>query len=93
MFAVARLGTGTPSSGTYLRGDGQWIATSNFASSTHVHAAADITSGTMATARLGSGTADVTTFLRGDNSWAVPPGSGGEGVQLFQARALAFLRL
>jgi hypothetical protein len=41
----------------------------------HVHAAADITSGTMATARLGSGTANSTTFLRGDQTWAAPVAS------------------
>jgi hypothetical protein len=40
----------------------------------HVHAAADVTSGTMATARLGSGVADATTFLRGDQTYAVPSG-------------------
>lgn len=36
----------------------------------HVHAASDITSGTIDTARLGSGTASSTTFLRGDQTWA-----------------------
>lgn len=36
----------------------------------HTHAAADITTGTLATARLGSGTANSTTFLRGDQTWA-----------------------
>jgi hypothetical protein len=45
----------------------------------HIHAASDITSGTMATARLGSGTADSTTFLRGDQSWATPAGGTGGG--------------
>lgn len=44
-----------------------------FAAASHTHAAADITSGTMATARLGSGTANATTFLRGDQTWATEP--------------------
>jgi hypothetical protein len=40
------------------------------AAASHTHAAADITSGTIATARLGSNTANSTTYLRGDQTWA-----------------------
>lgn len=45
------------------------------ADTTHIHSAADLTSGTVATARLGSGTASSTTFLRGDQTYAVPAAS------------------
>jgi hypothetical protein len=38
----------------------------------HTHAAADVTSGTVATARLGSGTANSSTYLRGDQTYATP---------------------
>ena len=73
VLAAARLGTGTPSSSTYLRGDGVWSSTSVFAAASHTHAASDITSGTIATARLGSGTASSTTFLRGDSAYSTIP--------------------
>lgn len=73
VMAAARMGTGTPGSGTYLRGDGVWSATSAFAAASHTHAASDITSGVLATARLGSGTANSTTFLRGDSAYSTIP--------------------
>lgn len=38
----------------------------------HNHAAAELTSGTVAAARLGSGSASATTYLRGDQSYADP---------------------
>jgi hypothetical protein len=59
VFAVARLGTGTPTVSLYLRGDGQWIGLD----------ASHLVSGTVPTARLGTGTANSTTFLRGDQTW------------------------
>lgn len=73
VVAAARLGTGTPGSGTYLRGDGVWSATSAFAAASHTHAAADVTSGVFATARLGSGTASASNVLRGDGAWTTIP--------------------
>jgi hypothetical protein len=56
------------------------LNSSAFATASHVHAAADITSGTIATARLGSGTANSTTFLRGDQTWATPAGGSGDNI-------------
>lgn len=47
------------------------LTTIGAAATIHTHAAADITSGVIATARLASsGTADATTYLRGDQTWA-----------------------
>lgn len=73
LMAAARLGTGTPGSGTYLRGDGVWSAITAFAAASHTHAAADVTSGVFATARLGSGTASASNVLRGDGAWTTIP--------------------
>lgn len=70
ILARARLGSGTPTSSTYLRGDGVWSATSAFAAASHTHAAADVTSGVFAVSRLGTGTPSSTTFLRGDGAWS-----------------------
>jgi hypothetical protein len=46
------------------------------ANSTHTHAAADITSGVIATARLGSGTPGTGNYLRGDGTWTAVPTGG-----------------
>lgn len=68
VLSVSRLGVGSPSASTFLRGDGQW-ATVVATAAPHTHDASDITSGVISVARLGSGTANNTTFLRGDGVW------------------------
>ena len=49
----------------------------NHSLTSHVHAAADTTSGLFASARIATGTPDGTKFLRDDQSWQVPAGGGG----------------
>jgi hypothetical protein len=46
------------------------------AAAVHVHAGADITSGTVDPARLGSGSSIATKFLRGDSTWQTIGGGG-----------------
>lgn len=52
------------------------------APSSHAHASADLTSGTIATGRLGTGSASSLTFLRGDQTWGTPVGVGDALVAL-----------
>lgn len=47
-------------------------AAANYASSTHVHSASDITSSTLALARMGGGTTNVSTFLNGTGNFSQP---------------------
>lgn len=66
---TARLGSGSATSSTFLRGDQIW---SSDGSSLTTLNASNLSSGTVGTARLGSGTANSSSFLRGDQTWATP---------------------
>jgi len=59
------------------------------ASSTHTHAAADVTSGVIAIARLATGTPTGSKFVRDDNQLAVPAGSGLSGPGSSTSNAVA----
>lgn len=75
--------TGTPSSLTFLRGDGQWVAGGASGVATVTGDLVDnsdpanpiINNPTVAEIDA-TGTADNTTFLRGDGQWATPSGMG-----------------
>lgn len=78
VIAPARLGGGSPTPSTFLRGDSLWQAVqwsdvsgkpTSFPPEAHAHDASEIVSGTLAVARLGSGVPAAWKFLRGDGLW------------------------
>jgi len=79
-LAVARMGSGTANSTTYLRGDGAWAGLSGSGASITNLNASNLSTGTVASARLGTGTASSSTFLRGDGTWATPTASTATSV-------------
>lgn len=56
------------------------------ANTSHTHAAADITTGTIAAARLGSGTANSTAYLRGDGAWTALTADIAAGIHAATAK-------
>jgi len=73
----------------YARRNGGWTNLKTYTDTLysllgHVHAASDITSGTMATARLGSGTADSSKRLAGDSTWVNAPSADSNSEALYR---------
>jgi hypothetical protein len=63
------LGTGTPSSSNFLRGDGAWSIVDNATNATNATNLTGTSTSNIQTSALASGTANSTTFLRGDRTW------------------------
>jgi hypothetical protein len=78
VLAAARLGSGSPTQSTFLRGDGSWQQVqwqdvsgrpTSFPPEVHTHDGSEIATGTVPLVRLGGGTPSPSTFLRGDQTW------------------------
>jgi len=70
---TARMGSGTASASTYLRGDRVWstvnAVTLNGQAAAFYQNASNINAGVLAPARMGSGSPSSATYLRGDGIW------------------------
>jgi len=71
--AAAIFGT---TGGTVAQGDDARLSDARTPTA-HVHAAADVTSGTFAVARVGTGSGVATTYLDGTGAFTTPAGGGG----------------
>lgn len=88
IFSPSRLGSGTPASTNFMRGDGVWAQMdyslltgipSTFAPSAHNHAGTEITSGLIPSARLAPSPGGTGATCLGDNQTWVACGGGGGG--------------